>query len=198
VDPSVSRYPQPQDARRRARARPCSWRPHHPPRPPAISNRSRGTGNRREATARVTGTTGTTQRDANPNRQPATRRSRLRVPGVPPLGYLSVVDFQRGHEAIGARICSRSVLWSSRSTNQITIRPPRIPSAMRPWTPQHNALQRYKVTHDGTEKKRPASARIRFAASGAFSQRWQVMGSNRRRLSIGFTDLRPRGRGICC
>jgi hypothetical protein len=38
---------------------------------------------------------------------------------------------------------------------------PRFPSAMRPWTPQHNALQRYKVTHHGTEKKRPASARIR-------------------------------------
>jgi hypothetical protein len=38
---------------------------------------------------------------------------------------------------------------------------PRFPSAMRPWTPQHNALQRYKVTHAGTEKKRPASARYR-------------------------------------
>jgi hypothetical protein len=38
---------------------------------------------------------------------------------------------------------------------------PRFPSAMRPWTPQHNALQRYKVTHHGTEQKRPASTRIR-------------------------------------
>jgi hypothetical protein len=38
---------------------------------------------------------------------------------------------------------------------------PRFPSAMRPWTPQHNALQRYKVTHGETEKKRPASTRIR-------------------------------------
>jgi len=35
------------------------------------------------------------------------------------------------------------------------------PSAMRPWTSQHNGLQRYKVTHAGTEQKRPASARIR-------------------------------------
>jgi len=26
---------------------------------------------------------------------------------------------------------------------------------MRPWTPQYDGLQRYKVTHDGTEKKRP-------------------------------------------
>jgi hypothetical protein len=38
---------------------------------------------------------------------------------------------------------------------------PRFPSAMRPWTPQHNALQRYKVTHAGTEQKRPASTRYR-------------------------------------
>ena len=38
---------------------------------------------------------------------------------------------------------------------------PRFPSAMRPWTPQHDGLQRDKVTHDGTEQKRPASTRIR-------------------------------------
>jgi hypothetical protein len=30
-----------------------------------------------------------------------------------------------------------------------------IPSAICPWTPQHGGLQRDKVTHDGTEKKRP-------------------------------------------
>jgi hypothetical protein len=35
------------------------------------------------------------------------------------------------------------------------------PSAMRPWTAQYDGLQRDKVTHAGTEKKRPASARIR-------------------------------------
>ena len=35
------------------------------------------------------------------------------------------------------------------------------PSAICPWTPRHSGLQRYKVTHDGTEKKRPASTRIR-------------------------------------
>ena len=34
------------------------------------------------------------------------------------------------------------------------------PSAMRPWTAQYDGLQRDKVTHAGTEKKRPASARI--------------------------------------
>jgi len=31
-----------------------------------------------------------------------------------------------------------------------------IPSAMRPWTPRHSGPQRYKMTHHGTEKKRPA------------------------------------------
>ena len=35
------------------------------------------------------------------------------------------------------------------------------PSAMRPWTPEHDGLQRYMVTHDGAETKRPASARYR-------------------------------------
>ena len=32
----------------------------------------------------------------------------------------------------------------------------RIPSAMRPWTPQHRGLQRDKVTQHETQKKRPA------------------------------------------
>jgi hypothetical protein len=32
----------------------------------------------------------------------------------------------------------------------------RTPSAICPWTPRHRDLQRYKVTHDGTAKKRPA------------------------------------------
>jgi hypothetical protein len=45
---------------------------------------------------------------------------------------------------------------------------PRFPSAMRPWTPQHNALQRYKVTRHGTEKNAPVARE--FAAIGAFSQ----------------------------
>src|ERR1035441_8526575 len=31
----------------------------------------------------------------------------------------------------------------------------RTPSAICPWTPRHSGPQRYKVTHDGTEKKRP-------------------------------------------
>src|SRR6202453_3133404 len=51
---------------------------------------------------------------------------------------------------------------------------PRFPSAMRPWTPQHNALQRYKVTHAGTEKKRPASARYRRWWQVLWQVLWQV------------------------
>jgi hypothetical protein len=37
----------------------------------------------------------------------------------------------------------------------------RFSSAMRPWTPQYDGPQRYKATHAGTEKKRPASTRHR-------------------------------------
>jgi ABC-type lipoprotein export system ATPase subunit len=36
-----------------------------------------------------------------------------------------------------------------------------IPVLFASVTAQHDGLQRYKVTHGGTEKKRPASARIR-------------------------------------
>src|ERR1022692_4811923 len=60
-----------------------------------------------------------------------------------------------------ARPCLRPPSVAVRETADGTHRPswrhPR-PSAMRPWTPQHNGLQRYKVTHAGTEKKRPPTA----------------------------------------
>ena len=55
----------------------------------------------------------------------------------------------------------RSVAVRAKPTVPRTAPWPRFPSAMRPWAPQHSALQRYKVTHAGTEKKRPASTRIR-------------------------------------
>ena len=42
------------------------------------------------------------------------------------------------------------------------------PSAIRPWTPRHRDLQRYKVTSDGTEKNGPHSRE--FPASGPFLQ----------------------------
>src|SRR6202035_1262935 len=35
----------------------------------------------------------------------------------------------------------------------------RTPSAIRPWTPRHRDLQRYKVTPAGTEKKRIRSGK---------------------------------------
>jgi hypothetical protein len=54
-----------------------------------------------------------------------------------------------------------SVAVRAKPTVPRTAPRPRFSSAMRPWTAQHNGLQRDKVTHDGTEKKRPASTRIR-------------------------------------
>jgi hypothetical protein len=42
------------------------------------------------------------------------------------------------------------------------------PSAIRPWTAQHNGLQRDRMTHLGTKEN--ASPAREFAASGAFSQ----------------------------
>jgi len=42
-----------------------------------------------------------------------------------------------------------------------TARQAQTPSAIRPWTPQHHGPQRDKATHHRTEKKQPASARIR-------------------------------------
>jgi hypothetical protein len=64
-----------------------------------------------------------------------------------------------------------SVAVRAKPTVPRTAPTPRTPSAMCPWTPQHGGLQRDKVTRHGTEKKRPASARIRskravFAGSG--------------------------------
>jgi len=54
-----------------------------------------------------------------------------------------------------------SVAVRGKSTVSPTVLCGRTPSAICPWTPQHAALQRPKVTHPGTEKKRPASTRIR-------------------------------------
>jgi hypothetical protein len=48
-----------------------------------------------------------------------------------------------------------SVAVRAKPTVPRTAPRPRFSSAMRPWTPQHNALQRYKVTHAG-QRKRPA------------------------------------------
>jgi hypothetical protein len=49
-----------------------------------------------------------------------------------------------------------SVAVRGKPTVSPTARPVPTPSAIRPWTPQHRGPQRYKVTHAGTEEKRPA------------------------------------------
>jgi len=70
-----------------------------------------------------------------------------------------------------------------------TARPPWTPSAIRPWTPRHDCLQRDKMTHDGTEKKRPASARIRSyrGVSAGGGRCWVRTNEG---LADGFTDRR--------
>jgi hypothetical protein len=62
-----------------------------------------------------------------------------------------------------ARPCPRplSVAVRGKPTVTPTVLRARTMSAMRPWTPQFDGLQRDKVTHGGTKKKRPAQPRIR-------------------------------------
>jgi hypothetical protein len=78
-----------------------------------------------------------------------------------------------------------SVAVREKPTVTPTARPARTPSAICPWTPLHSALQRYKVTHDGTRRK---TARIaeNSQLAGRFPRVWQVLGSNQRRLSRRF------------
>jgi hypothetical protein len=77
-----------------------------------------------------------------------------------------------GHTGMHARLRHARQAGARRTTarpwpsvKQPTVRTdrdgPRIPSAIRPWTPRHSGPQRYKVTQHGTKKKHPASARIR-------------------------------------
>src|ERR1022692_408517 len=51
---------------------------------------------------------------------------------------------------------SPSVTVRGKPTVTPTARQARTPSAIRPWTPQYDGLQRDKVKHSGTEQKRPA------------------------------------------
>jgi hypothetical protein len=61
------------------------------------------------------------------------------------------------------RTWSVTRLWSRPLSVAVRAKPtvphtapwPRFPSAIRPWTPQCNGLQRYRPTHAGTAKKRP-------------------------------------------
>jgi hypothetical protein len=54
-----------------------------------------------------------------------------------------------------------SVAVRARPTVSHTAPWPRFPSVMRPWTPQHSGLRRYKLTHDGTNENSPPAARQR-------------------------------------
>ena len=66
---------------------------------------------------------------------------------------------------------------------------PRFPSAIRPWTPQHNALQRYKVTRRDRDETPRQHENSQLA--GRFRSVWQVLGSNQRRLSRRFYSTIP-------
>jgi hypothetical protein len=65
-------------------------------------------------------------------------------------------------------VAAPSVAVRAKPTVPRTAPRPRFPSAMRPWTPQHDGQRRYEVTHNGASE----TARLarEFAASGAFSQ----------------------------
>ena len=82
---------------------------------------------------------------------------------------------QAAHRAASADLVrGPSVAVRAKPTVPHTAPRPRFPSAMRPWTPQHSALQRDKVTHDRTKENGPPARE--FAASGPFSQMvWQVL-----------------------
>ena len=70
--------------------------------------------------------------------------------------------------------CGLSVAVRGKPTATPTARPARSPSAIRPWTPQHDGLQCNKMTHHATEKERPANARIRsqLAVSSGGGRCW--------------------------
>jgi len=119
------------------------------------------------------------KRHALPDRPPSHHRTRL--PRPPRPGETGRVAGGRGdmHAQLRrerqagttglrgplsvARPWSRppSVAVRAKPTVPRTAPSPRFSSAMRPWMAQQPGSQRDKVTHAGTEKKRPASARYR-------------------------------------
>jgi hypothetical protein len=70
------------------------------------------------------------------------------------------------------------------------------PSAMRPWTPQHDGPRRYKATHARTKQNSPHSRES--AASGPFSQVWQVLVVAGVVAGVGFepTSAEPNSRNL--
>ena len=134
-------------------------------------------------------------RHALPDLQPSHQRTRLPRPPPPPANHRGR---QAGCTAMHARLSgSRQAGTRDRRGPSVAVRGKptvhtdrpggRTPSAMCPWTPRHRDLQRYKVTHDGTEKKRPAQPRIPskravFAGGGRSWVRTRVGEAD------GFTD----------
>jgi len=61
---------------------------------------------------------------------------------------------------------------------------PRFPSAIRPWTAQHDDPQRHKLAHNWPTEDPRQHENSQLA--GGFRSVWQVLGSNQRRLSRRF------------
>ena len=103
-------------------------------------------------------------RHALPDLQPSHQRTRLPRPPPPPGNHRGR---QAGCTGMHARLSgSRQAGARDRRGPSVAVRGKptvhtdrprgRTPSAICPWTPRHSGPQRYKATHDGTEKKRPA------------------------------------------
>jgi hypothetical protein len=78
-----------------------------------------------------------------------------KTPG-PPGGHTGMHARLSGARQAGTRRRRWSVAVRAKSTAPHTAPTPPTSSAICPWTPQHSALQRDKVTRTGTEQKRTA------------------------------------------
>jgi hypothetical protein len=115
------------------------------------------------------------KRHALPDRQPSHHRTRP-SPAAPPRETGRAAGGRRDMHAHLSRERQAGATGSARTSSVARpwSRPPSVavretadgahrpswrhprPSAIRPWTPQYDGLQRDKMTHHGTEKKRPA------------------------------------------
>ena len=128
--------------------------PHGCPGPSTPATNARATRARSARPASVTLSRTPPWPSAHPPSPPA------RVPGNRPGRGRTHGDARPTRRRASSRKHAAGAARPWPSVKQPTVRTDRaearIPSAMRPWTPQHDGPQRYKVTHDGTEKKRPA------------------------------------------
>jgi hypothetical protein len=124
-----------------------------------------------------------------------TARPVIRAPAFPGRPRPGNTETAGRHTGMHARLSSArqagtrhqhgpSVAACAKPTAPPTALTAQTPSAICPRTPQHSGPRRDKVTHHGTEKKRP-QGRV-SAARGRFRRWWQVLGSNQRRLSRRF------------